>query len=170
MYIEKLENYINSIYVRPRRFGKSLFTSMISYYYDISKKANFEKLFKGLYIYDNPTKNKNNYYILNFNFSGMDVSIIKTEREIANSFNERVFTSCREFIEKYHLNINLEKKQDASMTLLNLLSKFKILGLKHKIYIIIDEYDHFINGMLEGNVSGSLKALGQGALLELFTK
>ena len=44
MYIEKLETYKRAIYVRPRRFGKSLFTSMISYYYDINEKENFEKL------------------------------------------------------------------------------------------------------------------------------
>ena len=62
-YIKKLENYPMAIYVRPRRFGKSLFTSMISYYYDIKEKENFEKLYKGLYIYDNPTEKKNAYYI-----------------------------------------------------------------------------------------------------------
>ncbi len=58
MFIEKLENYINTIYVRPRRFGKSLFTSTLICYYDINKKDKFEKLFKGLYIYDNPTDKK----------------------------------------------------------------------------------------------------------------
>ena len=168
MYIENLENYINSIYVRPRRFGKSLFTSMISYYYDIYEKDNFEKLFKGLYIYDNPTKNKNNYYILNFNFSGMNISNNKTEREIENIFNERVYISCIEFIEKYDLNIQIVKKEDASLTLLNLLSRFKSLKLKNKIYIIIDEYDHFTNGMIESNVSGFVKALGQGGFVRAF--
>ena len=78
MYIEKLENHKKAVYVRPRRFGKSLFTSMISYYYDIANKENFETLFKGKYIYDHPTEKKNAYYILKFNFSGMNVSINKT--------------------------------------------------------------------------------------------
>ena len=82
MYIEKLENYKKAIYVRPRRFGKSLFTSMISYYYDIAHKENFETLFKGKYIYDHPTEKKNAYYILKFNFSGMNVSTNKTAKEI----------------------------------------------------------------------------------------
>ena len=72
-YIKKLEYYKNVIYVRPRGFGKSLFTSMISYYYDIKEKDNFESLYKGLYIYDNPTENKNNYYILKFDFSGVNL-------------------------------------------------------------------------------------------------
>lgn len=53
MYIEKLEqspDRMKIIYLRPRRFGKSLFTSMLTYYYSVDTKDKFEKLFKGLYI------------------------------------------------------------------------------------------------------------------------
>ena len=167
-YIKKLENYKKAIYVRPRRFGKSLFTSMISYYYDIKEADNFEKLYKGLYIYDNPTENKNNYYILKFNFSGMNVSSNKTENEIEGFFNEKVYVSCREFIKKYNLDIQIKPDKTAATTLLDVLSQFKLLEKNHKIYIIIDEYDHFTNGMLEGNVSGFVKALGQGGFVRAF--
>ncbi len=48
MYIRELENFTKVIYTRPRRFGKSTFTNMIGYYYDLAEKDNFEKLFKGL--------------------------------------------------------------------------------------------------------------------------
>ena len=168
MYIEKLENYPMTMYVRPRRFGKSLFTSMISYYYDINEKENFEKLFKGLYIYDNSTKNKNAYYILKFNFSGMNVSDGKTLVDIEQEFNVKVYISCREFVKKYNLDIELKEDKAASMTLLDLLSQFKMLQKENKIYVIIDEYDHFTNGMLEGNVSAFLKSLGQGGFVRAF--
>ena len=168
MYIEKLENYPMTMYVRPRRFGKSLFTSMISYYYDINEKENFEKLFKGLYIYDNSTKNKNAYYILKFNFSGMNVSDGKTLVDIEQEFNDKVYISCREFVKKYNLDIELKEDKAASMTLLDLLSQFKMLQKENKIYVIIDEYDHFTNGMLEGNVSAFLKSLGQGGFVRAF--
>lgn len=168
MYIEKLENYPMTMYVRPRRFGKSLFTSMISYYYDINEKENFEKLFKGLYIYDNSTKNKNAYYILKFNFSGMNVSDGKTLVDIEQEFNDKVYISCREFVKKYNLDIELKEDKAASMTLLDLLSQFKMLQKENKIYVIIDEYDHFTNGMLEGNVSVFLKSLGQGGFVRAF--
>ena len=167
-YIEKLENYPMAIYVRPRRFGKSLFTSMISYYYDLSEKDNFEKLYKGLYIYDNPTENKNNYYILKFNFSGMNISSNKTEAEIEKFFNKNVYSSCQEFIDKYNFEIELENNQEASITIMELLRKFKALKKENKIYIIIDEYDHFTNGMLEGNVSRFVKALGEGGFVRAF--
>ena len=161
MYIERLENYPMAIYVRPRRFGKSLFTSMISYYYDIKEKDNFEKLYKGLYIYDNPTEKKNSYYILKFNFSGMNIATNKTKDEIEKSFDEKVYLACQDFIVKYNLDIEIEKGKSSSSTLLELLSKFRRLEKDNKIYIIIDEYDHFTNGMLEGNVSRFVDSLGQ---------
>ena len=49
MYIEKLEKNSKLIYTRPRRFGKSMLTSMLAYYYSINEAENFEKIFKGLY-------------------------------------------------------------------------------------------------------------------------
>ena len=168
MYIEKLENFKKTIYVRPRRFGKSLFTSMISYYYDIKEKDNFEELYKGKYIYDHPTEKKNAYYILKFNFSGMNVSINKTAKEIEESFNDNIYMSCRAFIQKYGLDIEIEKNKVAATTLRDLLSQFQTLGKENKIYIMIDEYDHFTNGMLEGNVDKFIKSLGQGGFVRAF--
>ena len=53
MYIEKLEKNSKLIYTRPRRFGKSMLTSMLAYYYSINEAENFGKIFKGLYIYMN---------------------------------------------------------------------------------------------------------------------
>ncbi len=168
MYIEKLENYKKAIYVRPRRFGKSLFTSMMSYYYDISEKENFERLYKGLYIYDNPTEKKNSYYILKFNFSGMDINSNKTQKEVEEKFNEKVYTACQRFIDKYDFNIQIEEKKSASYILMDLLRKFTALKKENKIYIVIDEYDHFTNGMLEGNVSRFVTSLGQGGFVRAF--
>ncbi len=66
-YIKKLERegkYLT--FLRPRRFGKSLFTSMLMCYYDFRCKDEFDTLFGDLYIGKNPTENRNNYYVLNF--------------------------------------------------------------------------------------------------------
>ena len=75
-YIEKLENLPEKriMFLRPRKFGKTLFTSVIENYYDKNKADEFELLFKNTYIGKNPTKNKNRYCILRFNFSGIDTS------------------------------------------------------------------------------------------------
>ena len=68
-YIEKIENLsdMHIMFLRPRKFGKTLFTS-------IRKKDKFEKLFGETYIGKNPTRLRNNYHILRFNFSGIDTS------------------------------------------------------------------------------------------------
>ena len=79
MYIEKLENMAETsvMFLRPRKFGKTLFTSTLEYYYDIKAKDKFEKLYGETYIGKNPTALKNSYHILKFNFSGIDTSSVE---------------------------------------------------------------------------------------------
>ena len=56
-FIELLENEdnTNQFFIRPRKFGKSLFFSMLSCYYDKLRVDKFHELFGGLYIGKNPT-------------------------------------------------------------------------------------------------------------------
>ena len=138
MFIEKLEETADrekTIYLRPRRFGKSLFTSMLENYYSVDKKDKFEELFKGLYIYDHPTENKNNYYVLKFNFSGLTIVGKDVVEEGKEAFYNSVEQSIKAFKEKY--NLKLETKGDSAADLLNsMLVSFAGLKLKNKIYII----------------------------------
>ena len=89
MYIEKLENLSDKriMFLRPRKFGKTLFTSTLENYYDISKINEFEELFGNTYIGKNPTKNKNSYHILRFNFSWIDSNTVEAT---LNGFREKV--------------------------------------------------------------------------------
>ncbi|MDR1676522.1 MAG: AAA family ATPase, partial [Tannerella sp.] len=75
-YIELLENENNDklFFTRPRKFGKSLFFSTLSYYYDLNQAAKFEQLFGDLYIGKHPTPRRNSYLVLEFDFSGLDTS------------------------------------------------------------------------------------------------
>ncbi|EDN72449.1 conserved hypothetical protein [Beggiatoa sp. SS] len=50
VYIEKLEAILNPVFLRPRRFGKSLFCRMLECYYDINRRDDFEQLFGQTYI------------------------------------------------------------------------------------------------------------------------
>ena len=75
---------------------------------------------------------------------------------------------CKDFIGRYKLNIQIKDDLTAANTLANLLQDFKDMQKENKIYIIIDEYDHFTNGMLEGNVNGFITALGQGGFVRAF--
>ena len=76
MYIEKIENLSDKtiMFLRPRKFGKTLFTSTLECYYYKNKIDKFEELFGNTYIGKNPTKNKNKYCILRFNFSGISTN------------------------------------------------------------------------------------------------
>ena len=69
-YIPALEQAGSFLFfVRPRRFGKSLFINMLRCYYDLSEKENFEKLFGGLAIAESPTRNVNRFQVLYMDFS-----------------------------------------------------------------------------------------------------
>ena len=151
-YIEKLENMAEPyiIFLRPRKFGKTLFTSVLENYYDIKKKEKFEELFKDTYIGKKPSKLRNSYYILRFNFSGIDTT--NTETTI-NGFKQEVASSIRLFVENYKLDFYTNNTDEAESILDNLFKAFKIQKAEEKIYVIIDEYDHFANELLGFNTN-----------------
>ena len=146
-YIEKLENLSEKrvIFLRPRKFGKTLFTSVLENYYDINKEDKFEKLYGKTYIGKNPTVNKNKYHILRFNFSGIDTT---TEEGTIKGFKNEVLSSIQVFIEKYKIEFYVNWEQEAENVLDNLIKAFYIQRNEEKIYVIIDEYDHFANELL----------------------
>ena len=135
--LEKVGSYL--MFLRPRRFGKSLLLSFLAYYYDIYYKD--AKLFTNTYIGKNPTKEAHSYHVLRFNFSG--VSIEDTEY----FFKHHIKTQLEFFIDKYKLNVKIDSHPKATFE--NLLRYMK----KHKLplYIFIDEYDHFANRLLIQN-------------------
>ena len=151
-YIEKLENLAEKriMFLRPRKFGKTLFTSTLENYYDIKKQDKFEELYKDTYIGKHPTKLKNKYHILRFNFSGIDTS---TEETAINGFKSKVQSSIKLFIERYSLDFYINKEDEAESVLDDLMKAFSMQKLGEKIYVIIDEYDHFANELLGFNTN-----------------
>ena len=147
MYIEKLENFSNKriMFLRPRKFGKTLFTSTLENYYDILKKDKFEKLFGETYIGKKPTPNKNRYHILKFNFSGIDTTTIE---ETIKSFKNSTIESIKLFIGKYNIDFYINLEQEAEEILNSLFTAFTLQKPEEKIYVVIDEYDHFANELL----------------------
>ena len=147
MYIEKLENLSDRtiMFLRPRKFGKTLFTSTLECYYDVSKKEEFKTLFANTYIGENPTKSKNSYHILRFNFSGISTNTIE---ETINGFKNKISASIKVFTERYGMDFYINENDTAEGILDNLFKAFYIQKPKEKIYVIIDEYDHFANELL----------------------
>ena len=133
------------MFLRPRKFGKTLFTSTLENYYDIKKEEKFERLYKDTYIGKNPTKLKNKYHILRFNFSGIDTS---TEESTIKGFKESVMISIYGFVKKYSIDFVVSPELTAEGLLNSLIETFKSQKVGEKIYVIIDEYDHFANELL----------------------
>ncbi len=156
MYLEKLEKMPDAlINLRPGRFGKSLFESMMFYYYDINSKDLFDKLFNGLYIHQHPTKEKNNYYILSFDFSGINEN--KQEEGLMNSFKKCVIAGINKFLNNYNFNYEINIDEPADDMIKMFLSYIQGLKLENKLYIIVDEYDNFTNAILEGSADKFIK-------------
>ena len=151
-HIELLENLAEKriIFLRPRKFGKTLFTSTLENYYDIKKADKFEELFKNTYIGKNPTKQKNKYHILKFNFSGIDTT---NEETTIKGFKNEIASSIKVFVEKYEMNFIVNTEDEAEGILDNLVKAFNIQRRNEKIYVIIDEYDHFANELLGFNTN-----------------
>jgi len=142
-YIENLENMAPYLFfIRPRRFGKSLLLSMLAYYYDLKYKDRFQEVFKNTYISEHPTKEANSYHVLRFDFSAIDS---ENPRDSMNSYCNK---ELEEFIRNYDLNIDLKSSSFIS-NLHNIISTFSTDN--KKIYLILDEYDNFINKILISN-------------------
>ena len=147
MYIEKMEKLSDKRikFLRPRKFGKTLFTSVLENYYDVRKVDKFEKLFGETYIGKNPTENKNKYHILRFNFSGIDT---ETEETTIRGFKNKTTASIRQFINFYGIDFYINEQEDAESILYDLFIAFSTQKKGEKIYVMIDEYDHFANELL----------------------
>ena len=148
-FIEKIEeSNMYFFFIRPRRFGKSLTLSMLENYYDINKKDKFESLFGKLYIGENPTPERNSYLLLHLNFAmisaGLDNYKKGLDAHCSNKFN--TFCSRYAHLLPPHTKEEMNQKEDAVAQLGFLCDKCAEAGLK--IYLFIDEYDHFTNQIL----------------------
>jgi hypothetical protein len=161
--IEKKGKFL--FFIRPRRFGKSLFLSMLEYYYDIHRKDQFDLLFNGADIQQNPTKEKNKYLVLKFNFSAVEAKKDSIER----AFFCNVRDSSCVFVDKYsgllgidsnEVKNKLEQSESPAM-LLNLLLRY-CTGKQKQLYVIIDEYDNFANTILSDSGEAEYRSITQG--------
>ena len=144
--VEKANKYF--FFIRPRRFGKSLTMSMLRHYYDINQTDKFDSLYGDLYIGKHPTPNHNKYLIIYLNFAVVNADL--------GNYRSALDAHCRtEFTilcDRYSslLPSNLKEnlmKEDGAVKQLDILYKVaNEVGLK--IYLFIDEYDHFTNHIL----------------------
>ena len=170
-YIENLESdidYKKAFYLRPGRFGKSLFTSMLNYYYAIDTKEKFEEIFGNTYIGKHPTENRNKYYILKFDFSGMDVDSTTSLEFMREVYYKKVVSGIKDFANRYDIKIALQDCITPADAILTLFIEFRKQKPEQKIYIIIDEYDNFTNGILKGDAGKFLDIVSGEGFVKAF--
>ena len=146
-HIERLENINESfmIFLRPRRFGKSLFLSTLQYYYDENSAHEFDSIFHDTYIGKNPTPLKSSYRILFFEFSGINTD--SGMEIIYEGFKDSLKLSIRRYFMNYGYEKYIEKIDDIK-TPTGLIKYFFGVVENDSIYLLIDEYDQFANAIL----------------------
>ena len=144
--IEEADKFF--FFIRPRRFGKSLTVNMLQHYYDILAKDKFDALFGDLYIGKHPTRDRNSYLVLYLNFSGI-VGELHNYRKGLDAHCQTMFDYFCDIYADYlpkGIKEELDKKEGA-------VEQFEYLFTERnktnqRIYLFIDEYDHFTNAIL----------------------
>lgn len=152
MYLREIEEAGSYLFfIRPRRFGKSLFLSMMEGYYDVYYKDRFDELFAHTAVHPDPTPEQGAYLVLKFDCSGIAPNI----DEIEKSFLNNIRSAVRSFLRKYDsyliddkkiIEKDMEKRSAASDILLNVVNLCR--DSHQKLYVMIDEYDNFANTIL----------------------
>lgn len=144
-YIPKLEDYKAPIFLRPRRFGKSLLISMLAAYYDRTMAHRFEELFGGTWVGEHPTEEHNKYLVIRYDFSKMVMA--DDMQELAENF-DALNCSPVEIMVEHNRDLfgdfQFTNRGSASQMLEEVLAYARSHAFP-KAYILIDEYDNFTN-------------------------
>ena len=149
MYIPELEKEArNLFFIRPRRFGKSVFLGMLHAYYDCRTKDKFEKWFGDLWIGKHPTSLQGQYQILHLDFSQVGGNIDNLEKKFDFYLGVELDAFVRYYREFYsdELYQKVNATEDATGKLALIQSEAR--ERRYPLYLIIDEYDNFTNTVL----------------------
>jgi hypothetical protein len=158
------------LFLRPRRFGKSLWLSTLENYYDLARANDFNRLFGGLKIDQNPTPLHNCYFILKLNFSVVDPR--GDADAIVASLYDHINGAIDAFAHRYraHLPIPITLHDNALRSWQGLLAA--VSETPHRLYLLIDEYDNFANEVMISPLRGTHRyeelVQGEGTLKTFF--
>ena len=147
-FVHALEEERYVFLIRPRRFGKSCWVSLLDNYYDRRGADEFEAVFGGTDLGSNPTENRHRYVVLRFNFSAFDDTL--------ETLRERFEEYCQMVI-RYALERNADLFSEAAIrhirssnSVNGQLNELFLYANDHRIplYVLIDEYDNFANTVL----------------------
>ncbi len=148
-YIKEIEESSRYFFfIRPRRFGKSLLLSMLQSYYDILQSDRFSQLFDGLYVGEHPTPSHNTYLVLSLSFSSIHAGL----GDYKAAMDEYCAVMFTDFCLKY-ATLLPEGTAEALRPIKGAINQLIFIvkacaRVERKIYLFIDEYDHFTNDIL----------------------
>ena len=149
-YIRKLEDVATPVFLRPKRFGKSIMCSMLAHYYDIGLKDRFDELFGMTDIGRNPTPLRNSFLVLTFDFSTVQVgTLAEIERNFVEHVRGRIGRFAAQYAQYADWSEALALEGPAAMVD-KVRDIVKNEGLP-PLYVIIDEYDNFTNELVVSN-------------------
>ncbi|SEH08414.1 AAA family ATPase [Candidatus Venteria ishoeyi] len=161
------------LFLRPRRFGKSLLLDMLANYYDLAKAEQFETLFGDLFIGENPTPLHNRYFVMKWDFSTVlpEEDTKQQKKVLYDYINQRILGCVADYAD-YLDKVTIH--DDAMISFASLLKA--IQKTPYKLYLFIDEYDNFANEVMMSQVNQTMhnperyKALvhGEGLLKTVF--
>lgn len=148
VFIPELEKQPrNLFFIRPRRFGKSIFLSMLYSYYDCTQSHKFQSLFGNLWIGQHPTPLQGKYQVLFLDFSQITGNIDKLETKFNSYLSINLDAFVRQYSEYYQAEMEEILAQEDFEEKMELIFKAAKTHQYH-LYLIIDEYDNFTNVIL----------------------
>ena len=137
------------LFLRPRRFGKSLLLSMLENYYDVAKADEFNNLFGKLAIGQNPTSKHNQYLVMKWDFSVIEPQ--DDVKGLRKSLHDHLNNQIKRFAQRYQNYLSYTISIDEQ----NAISSFEsaliaVQSTDYKLYLLIDEYDNFANELMMG--------------------
>lgn len=161
------------LFLRPRRFGKSLLLSMLGNYYDAAKADRFESLFGHLAIGKKPTPLHNRFFVMNWDFSVVDPQ--GSPEDVKKALHQYLNIQMNDFVVSYQDILPLKIEFEPSSALVAFQSILtSIQQTPYKLYLLIDEYDNFANEIMMGGqqdrATDRYEAVlyGEGTLRTLF--
>ena len=173
MYLERMERAGNFLFlIRPRRFGKSLFLSMMESYYDIEAKGDFDTLFGDTYVGSHPTPERNAYQVLSLDFSIAGGNIDELQANV-NGYLDVVYgifvsKYAKYYPEGYKEGYEQQKSTSDRMNYVHaMIKRYQV-----NAYLIVDEYDNFTNNVLNKHGEAVYHAMthAEGFYRELFKR
>ena len=147
-FLHELEQQRFVFFIRPRRFGKTCWLSLLESYYDRAEAGDFGAVFADTHVGADPTPDRSRYVVLHFNFSGLSDSLDALEREFEEHCTSRLKHTMRRHRDLFDVETERDILGRGSIRgqLDELFQYARACGIP--LYVLIDEYDNFANTIL----------------------